>query len=427
MTTSLTHFIKTEAAKLGFSNCGIAKAEFLSEQSALLHQWLKQKYHGEMSYMERDVEKRLDPRLLFPQAKTVVCFLINYYPGVGSIYPPTLPYPEISRPLAVDSRHAPVTTPAFADTSAGKHHSPSTSEQYPVQSYLHPNTCINIRQTEDGISLSKEGQPPVFSIQYPALRISIYALGKDYHLVVKDKLERLLKKIKEKDNRVNGCAFVDSAPIMEKVWAMKSGLGWIGKNTLLITKHGSFFFIGEILLDIELKEDASPTISYSVTNNSNNQLTETKGYCGRCTRCIDACPTGALIAPYVLDAKRCISYLTIEAKTPTLSKVKSKISNNQYSIINNQYPAASSQKPITSQWLFGCDICQLVCPWNRFAKPSNEYAFEPNPVLLNMTINDWKNLTQKMFERLFKNSPLKRAGYEKIQKNLQFIMTLLHR
>lgn len=216
-----------------------------------------------------------------------------------------------------------------------------------------------------------------------APKISKYAYGEDYHKVVKDKLYQLLNFIKEQAGDVNGRIFVDSAPVMDKAWAKKSGLGWIGKNSNLINKQqGSFFFIGEIILDLELPEDGP-----------------IKDYCGTCRRCIDACPTEAIVEPYVVDGSKCISYFTIELKNEIPKEVKGKFEN----------------------WVFGCDICQDVCPWNRFSKPHSEPRFEPAISLLEMTKKDFENLTEETFKKVFKKSAVKRAKFNGLKRNIDFL------
>lgn len=303
-TAKLTQLIKEQAKSLGFAFCGISKATFLEEEAPRLEKWLKQNMHGEMHYMANHFDKRLDPRLLVDDAKSVISILYNYY-----------------------------TDKKQADAEAPK--------------------------------------------------ISKYAYGEDYHVVVKDKLYQLFEFIKEQAGEINGRVFVDSAPVMDKVWAKKSGLGWIGKNSNLINKQqGSFFFIGEIILDIELQED-SPI----------------KDYCGTCTRCIDACPTDAIVEPYVVDGSKCISYFTIELKNEIPNNVKGKFDN----------------------WVFGCDICQDVCPWNSFSKPHNEPRFEPALSLLEMTKKDFENLTEESFNKVFKKSAVKRTKFNGLKRNIQFL------
>ena len=299
----LSEIIKSEALSVGFLSCGISKAEFLSEEATKLENWLKSGFNGEMSYMERNFDKRLDPRLLVPGCKSVISLLFNYY---------TKKKPK-------------------------KDHEP---------------------------------------------KISSYAYGKDYHLVVKDKLRELLLRIKNLVGDVNGRVFVDSAPVMDRVWAKKSGLGWIGKNTnLIIKKTGSFFFIAELILDLELEYDHPTT-----------------DHCGSCTACIDSCPTNALATPYQIDATKCISYATIELK--------------------NNIP--DSFKDNMRGWIFGCDICQDVCPWNRFSKNHNEPSFKDKKNITDMSKSQWEDLTKDVFDEVFKDSPIQRTGYNGIKRNIDF-------
>jgi len=300
-----TQLIKSEATRLGFFHCGISKAGFLEEEAPLLEQWLKNNMHGQMHYMENHFDKRLDPRLLVPGAKSVVSLLLNYFP----------------------------TPPLSGERGLG-------------------------------------GE----------VKISKYAYGKDYHFVIKEKLNELVAFINANIGDVNGRVFVDSAPVMDKAWAKRSGLGWMGKNTNLINKHqGSFFFIAELIIDLELEYD-SPVADH----------------CGTCTRCIDACPTDAIVQPYLVDGSKCISYFTIELKENTAPELKNKFQD----------------------WVFGCDICQDVCPWNRFSKAHKEPLFNPNSEMLNMSRKDWEEMTEEVFRKLFKHSPLKRAGFEKMKDNL---------
>ncbi|HTI58663.1 tRNA epoxyqueuosine(34) reductase QueG [Mucilaginibacter sp.] len=217
-----------------------------------------------------------------------------------------------------------------------------------------------------------------------APKISKYAYGDDYHQVIKSKLKQLLDIINEKIGEVHGRAFVDSAPVLDKAWAKKAGLGWIGKNTNLInTKKGSFFFLAELIVDIELEYDVSSTADH----------------CGTCTRCIDACPTEAIVAPYVVDGSRCISYLTIELKNEIPGEFKGKMDN----------------------WMFGCDVCQDVCPWNRFSVLNHEPAFQPEAGLLGMNKYEWEDITEDIFLKVFKNSPVKRTKYSGLKRNIEFL------
>ena len=220
--------------------------------------------------------------------------------------------------------------------------------------------------------------------QNPAApKISKYAYGADYHEVIKNKLGEFLQSIREKIGDVHGRAFVDSAPVLDKAWAKKSGLGWIGKNSNLITKQqGSFFFIAELIVDLELEHDGP-----------------IKDYCGTCTRCIDACPTEAIVEPYIVDGSKCISYLTIELKENIPGDFKNKMDN----------------------WVFGCDVCQDVCPWNSFSLPHKETLFNANPSLLNFSETEWQEITQETFNVVFKNSAVKRTKYRGFKRNLAFI------
>ena len=298
-----TRKIKQKAVELGFTYCGVSKAAFLEEESDKLETWLSKGFQGKMGYLERNFDKRLDPRLLVDDAKSIISVLLNYYP----------------------------------------------KEEV---------------ENEDGLKVSK------------------YAYGKDYHYVIKDKLKLLTEFIEQKIGAVSGRAFVDSAPVMDRAWAKKSGLGWIGKNTLLISKKsGSFFFIGELILDLELTPDGP-----------------IRDYCGTCTRCIDACPTEA-ISPYEVDGSKCISYLTIELKDEIPNVFKDK----------------------WNDWIFGCDICQDVCPWNRLSKPHTEPSFEAKTDLLNLTQNGWEEISNELFNKMAKDSPIKRAKLEGVRKNVDFI------
>lgn len=216
------------------------------------------------------------------------------------------------------------------------------------------------------------------------LKIAKYAYGEDYHFVIKDKLKEFLFLIHEEVGEVNGRAFVDSAPVMERAWAKKSGIGWIGKNSLLLNRSmGSFFFLAELILDLELEYDGP-----------------IKDYCGTCTACMDACPTDAIPQPYVVDGSKCISYFTIELKEEIPNEVKGKFEN----------------------WIFGCDICQDVCPWNRFSQPHHESRFKPNSNLETMTTAEWKEMTEEVFQKIFKKSAVKRTGFEGLKRNIEFTL-----
>ncbi|MGB5188632.1 tRNA epoxyqueuosine(34) reductase QueG [Robiginitalea sp.] len=302
--TGYSQFIKSEAKRLGFLSCGISKAEFLEDEAPRLERWLHQNRHGEMGYMENHFDKRLDPTLLVPGAKSVISLLYNYYPSKT--------------------------------------------------------------QEEDTYKISK------------------YAYGEDYHEVIKRKLRLLLSVIQEEIGAVHGRVFVDSAPVLDKAWAARSGLGWIGKHSNLLTKEvGSYYFIAELILDLDLDYD------YPVTN-----------HCGTCTACIDACPTEAIVQPYVVDGSKCISYYTIELK--------------------NEFP--SDLTAPFEDWIFGCDICQDVCPWNRFAKPHSEPAFEPKPELLKNSRRDWEELTEEVFQQVFQKSAVKRTKFSGLQRNIAFVL-----
>lgn len=299
-----TRLIKEESKRLGFSFCGVSKAEFLEEEAPRLEAWLHQGKHGQMSYMENYFDKRLDPRLLVPGAKSVISFLLNYYP---------------------------------AETQRDKE----------------------------------------------APKISKYAYGRDYHSVIKEKLSELMNFVRENIGEVSGRAFVDSAPVLDKAWAKRSGLGWIGKNANLIhPRSGSFYFIAELITDLELEYD-----------------TAIKDYCGSCTACIEACPTEAISEPYVVDGSKCISYFTIELKENIPQEMKGRFDN----------------------WAFGCDICQDVCPWNSFSAPHREKGFEPKEELLGMSKRDWEEITEDVFKRVFGNSALTRTKYKGLKRNLEFL------
>ena len=298
-----TSFIKSEAKRLGFLSCGISKAGFLEEDAPRLEHWLNKQMNGQMSYMENNFDKRLNPTLLVDDAKSVVSLLLNYYPSEF--------------------------------------------------------------QTEDSYKISK------------------YAYGQDYHFVIKEKLKELLFSIQSNIGEVSGRAFVDSAPVLDKAWAAKSGLGWIGKNGNLLTlKVGSFYFIAELIIDLDLEYDHATT-----------------DHCGSCTACIDACPTQAIVGPHIVDGSKCISYFTIELKENIPPEMKGKFND----------------------WAFGCDVCQDVCPWNRFSKPHNEPLFTANKEMLSMSKKEWTELTDETFKTVFKNSPIKRTKFEGLKRNIDFL------
>lgn len=295
--------IKTEAQKLGFQHCGIAKAVKLDEDAFRLENWLNKEHHGNMSYMANHFDKRVDPRLLVDGAKSVITLLLNYFPQVKQA----------------------------------------------------------------------EGSP----------KISTYAYGKDYHLVIKEKLNALLQTLKEQIGEIDGRGFIDSAPVLERSWAARSGAGWIGKNGNLITRsQGSFFFIATLIIDLELTYD-QPYL---------------KDYCGTCTKCIDSCPTQAILSNKEIAGNKCISYFTIELKEALIPSEKK-----------------------WNDWIFGCDICQDVCPWNRFSKTTTEEHFKPINEILNYTTSDWEEITEETFKKVFKDSPLSRTKFSGIKRNLKFV------
>ena len=295
-------FIKNKSIELGFISCGISKSGFLENEIGRFESWLKNNYHGQMSYMERNFDKRMDTRKLVDGSKSVISLLFNYYP-------------------------------------------------------------------------SKE-------INNDSFKISKYAYGKDYHFIIKDKLKSLLSSMRNEIGEIDGRVFVDSAPIMEKAWAKKSGLGWVGKNTNLISKKtGSFFFIAEIIVDLELEYD--------------NEVTD---HCGSCNACLDACPTDALYEPYKIDASKCISYFTIELK--------------------DQFP--NDLKKDFNDWIFGCDICQDVCPWNKFSIPNKEPLLNPKNEINQYSKKDWLELTDEVFKFVFKETPLERTNFKGLKRNIQY-------
>jgi epoxyqueuosine reductase len=294
--------IKRRALELGFDAVGISRIRPLEKERARLESWLARAFHGDMGYMERNIDKRTDPAKLVEGARSVVSVLLNYYPG------------RIQKPESV-------------------------------------------------------------------YKISKYAYGADYHFVLKNKLRPLMDWIESEFPDTPMRAFTDSAPVLDKSWAQAAGLGWLGKHSLLINKKiGSFFFIGEIILGLDLTPD--------------NPLEQE--YCGTCTRCIDACPTGAITAPYVLDANRCISFLTIETKKEIPDALAAKFDN----------------------WIFGCDICQDVCPWNSKAQPAGVPEFRLSDALFQMRKEDWEQMDKPLFNRLFKQSPVKRAGFNRLKSTI---------
>jgi epoxyqueuosine reductase len=302
----IAHTIKTRAYELGFSGCALLPVSSLDEEQIHFEFWLAQGMHGEMGYMVRNKDKRLNPALLVKGAKTILVVLHNYYPE----------------------------------------------------------------------KMQSQANAPV---------LSKYAYGTDYHIVLKEKLRKLLAFIHREITPCHGRVFVDSAPVLERAWARRAGLGWIGKNSNLITvEHGSFVFIGELIVDAELPYDHPEVVA---------------DHCGTCTRCIDACPTKAITAGRMVDARKCISYQTIEVKGNLDPSLKGKFENR----------------------VFGCDICQDVCPWNRKLTPHREPAFKPNPELLSLKKEEWHTLTRTRFDELFRNSPVQRTGFTRLKRNLLFM------
>ncbi|OEK09203.1 tRNA epoxyqueuosine(34) reductase QueG [Flavivirga aquatica] len=240
-----------------------------------------------------------------------------------------------------------------------------------------------VEDSKSVISLLLNYYPQEKQQDITAPKISKYAYGRDYHFVIKDKLKSLLNFIQEEIGEVHGRAFVDSAPVLDKAWAAKSGLGWIGKHSNLLTQQvGSFYFIAELIVDLDLEYDSATT-----------------DHCGTCTACIDACPTQAIVEPYVVDGSKCISYFTIELKENIPTEFKGKMDD----------------------WMFGCDVCQDVCPWNRFSKTHNEPLFNPHPELLSITKKDWEEITEDTFRKVFKNSAVKRTKYSGLKRNINFL------
>lgn len=301
-----TALVKSLATSLGFSYCGIAKAQRLEDDAKRLENWLIKGMQGKMSYMENHFDLRIDPTKLVPGAKSVITLLFNYYPSLEQ----------------------------NAETR---------------------------------------------------FKVSKYAYGKDYHDVIRPKLRSLLEQLQKEVGEIEGRGFVDSAPVLERSWALRSGLGWIGKNGNLITKkNGSYFFIATLITDLELISDEPLA----------------KDFCGSCTKCIDACPTEAIQPNKVVDGSKCISYFTIELKDLLIpQEFKGKLDNR----------------------MFGCDICQDVCPWNRFSTPHQHEELKPNTELLSLSDKEWLELTEVNFKRIFKDSAIKRAKYNGIMRNIQFL------
>ena len=302
---SFTEKIKQKAREIGFHKIGIVRAEPLETEQTHLENWLSQNFHGEMRWMEREPEKRSNPKLLFPEAKSLIVVALNYY------------------------------TPHEHEENSDKG------------------------------------------------KISRYAWGDDYHDVLKEKLRELLAFIKSIDSTADGKICVDTAPIMDKAWAVRAGLGWLGKHSNVITKdYGSWIFIGEILLNLELEY--------------NDKIIE--DHCGTCTACLDACPTNAIVAPHIVDSKACLSYATIELRADEL-------------------PAEISEN--LNGWLYGCDICQDVCPWNRFEKPTEEARFEPRKNNVSPDLNEIISLSQDEYVEKFRRSAMKRTKLNGLKRNAE--------
>jgi epoxyqueuosine reductase len=304
---SLSDRIKSKAIELGFCKVGITRAVALEQEGRLLQEWLSRGYHGTMGWMARNVEQRVDPKKVLPNAKSVVVVAMNYY---------------------TEARHS-------EDPDTGK--------------------------------------------------ISRYAWGDDYHEIMLPRLEKLLHSIKQEVPTVQGKVYVDTGPVMDKVWAGRAGIGWEGKHTNMISREvGSWIFLGEIILDISLEYD-EPTADY----------------CGTCTRCIDACPTDAIVEPYVLDSNLCISYLTIEHKGDIPDALSSQFEN----------------------WIYGCDICQDVCPWNqKFSKPTSDRAFGPRDGNLSPNLHKLGEMSEEEFRREFRRSPIKRTKHPGLMRNVTAVL-----
>jgi len=307
--------IKERALQLGFSKVGIARPESLSTELSRLQDWLAQGFNGEMKWMERDPAQRADPRLFWPQTRSVIVVALNYY----------------------------------------------TPHEHAVST-----TCASGWVNEDSPATGK---------------VSRYAWGDDYHDIVGDKLRELLSWIKDQSPEAEGKVCVDIQPVMDKAWAARAGLGWIGKHTNLITNEfGSWVFIGELLLNLDLEPD-----DLGVADQ-----------CGSCTLCLDACPTNALTEPYVLDANLCISHATIESRSP---EIRDDVAES------------------LDGWLYGCDVCQDVCPWNQMTPVTNEARFEPRAGNENASLSEILELTPESYALRFRGSAIKRAKLAGLQRN----------
>jgi epoxyqueuosine reductase len=306
----LTASIKEKALELGFCRVGIVPAEALSEESEYFFEWLDRGYHGSMAWLNREPEKRVDPRLVFPNARSAVVVAMNYF----------TPHEHVDSPFA------------------GK--------------------------------------------------ISRYAWGDDYHDVVRERLKELLAWIKQQEPEVEGKICVDTTPVLEKAWAVRAGIGWLGKHSNVITTdHGSWVFLGEIILNVELEHDQEVV----------------PDHCGSCTVCIDACPTHAIVEPYLVDARKCISYATIELRDESLPD---EIASN------------------LNGWLYGCDICQDVCPWNRFEKPSNDVRFQPRAGETSIPVGSIESMEHEEYVERFRGSAMKRTKLNGLKRNAKALLEL---
>jgi epoxyqueuosine reductase len=302
---SVTEQIKRKALEIGFHKIGIVRAEPLQEEGERFKQWLAANYHASMQWLAREPEKRFDPNLIYPEAKSMIVVALNYFTA-----------------------------------------------------YEHENS-------------DDKG------------KISRYAWGDDYHDVLKEKLRELLSFIKSLDETADGKICVDTAPVMDKAWAVRAGLGWLGKHSNVITKEfGSWVFIGEILLNLDLEYETELIADY----------------CGTCRKCLDACPTGAIVEPYLVDSNRCLSYATIELRSPDLPE---EITAN------------------LNGWLYGCDICQDVCPWNRFEKPTEETRFDPRPENVSADLDQVLALSPEQYAARFRRSAIKRTKLAGLKRNAQ--------
>ena len=304
----LSENIKQRALFEGFNKVGIVGAESLEDEGRRLKEWLARGHHGEMRWMARDVHKRIDPREIFPQARSVVVVALNYF-------------------------------------------TPHQHQQSPATG-----------------------------------KVSRYAWGDDYHDVVKEKLVSLLEWIKEQEPRADGKVCVDIQPVMDKAWAVRAGLGWLGKHSNVITQeHGSWVFIGELLLNLDLEHDRE----------------RVEDHCGTCTLCIDACPTAAITEPYVVDSNKCISYATIELRAPELP-----------------------EEMDLAGWLYGCDVCQDVCPWNRFEQATSEARFEPREGNVDVELDEVLEFTPESYAARYRGSAMKRAKLTRLQRNARVLTGL---